>query len=307
MQRLRSRPGQRRRPTDGRGGLVLIMTVLVLAVVALVGYAFSYAAGVSRRTALNARDGFRRGRAVESALQYALAMLQEDAEENGFDSLDELWAEPEHSIKIGGVTCVFRIRDEDRLLNVNRAARNPRDSRVYPDLRPALYRAVLQAGGGDQDYRALRQWVAGREPVLRASEVLQAPVVTPDLFVEGPDKPSLLRLLTSHPLRVNVNTAPREVLNSLWSDDQVTARLLKRREEQPFETREDLEAFLTMLDAPQLVRQLVPALDVASRYFMVRVRGSHPGMVTALTAFVRREETTVSVLYVSRAIEEEQS
>jgi type II secretory pathway component PulK len=285
---------------------VLIMTVLVLAVVAIVGYAFSYSAGVSRRTALNARDAFRRDCAVDSALHYALAVLWEDTEQNDFDSLGELWAEPEHSIEVAGVPCTLWIVDADRRLNVNRGARIPRDAQRYPDLRRALYGAVLQAGGQDRDYHALRQWVIAREPLMQIWQIRQAPLVTRDIFEERPDKPSLLRLLTTHSRHINVNTAPREILNSLWDHRELTERLLERRQSEPFKTREDLEAFFTRVGAPQRIRRLLPALDVASEYFTVRVRDSRPGPTTSLTAFVRRQESAVSPLYVRRQIEEEQ-
>ncbi len=296
------RPSRR----SGRNGLVLIMTVLVLAVVAIVGYAFSYSVGVSRRTALNARDAFRRDCAVDSALHYALALLREDAEQNDFDCLEESWAAPERSIEVAGVPCTLRIVDADRRLNVNRGARIPHDAERYPDLRRALYGAVLQAGGQDRDYQALRQWVIAREPLMQTWQIRQAPLITPDIFEDRPDKPSLLRLLTTHSRHINVNTAPREILNSLWDDRELTERLLERRESEPFKTREDLEAFLTRVGAPQRVRRLLPTLGVASEYFTVRVRDSGPGLTTSLTAFVRREETAVNLLHVRRQIEEEQ-
>ena len=51
------------------------MTVLVLSILVVLGYAFSYSAGVYGSTARNARDALRRECAAESALNQARAML----------------------------------------------------------------------------------------------------------------------------------------------------------------------------------------------------------------------------------------
>ena len=98
------------------------MTVLVLSILVVLGYAFSYSAGVYGSTARNARDALRRECAAESALNMAMAMLRANGGAGKFDSLDQPWAADDLSVRIGTENVLIKIVDENRKLNVNRAA-----------------------------------------------------------------------------------------------------------------------------------------------------------------------------------------
>ena len=81
------------------------MTVLVLSILVVLGYAFSYSAGVYGSTARNARDALRRECAAESALNKAMAMLRANGGAGRFDSLDQPWAADNLSFRSDRKTC----------------------------------------------------------------------------------------------------------------------------------------------------------------------------------------------------------
>lgn len=81
------------------------MTVLVLSILVVLGYAFSYSAGVYGSTARNARDALRRECAAESALNKAMAMLRANGGAGRFNSLDQPWAADNLSFRSDRKTC----------------------------------------------------------------------------------------------------------------------------------------------------------------------------------------------------------
>lgn len=300
--------------------MVLILTVLVLSILVVLGYAFSFSAGVNRRTARNVRDALVRECAAESALNYAVAMLEADAKDNDFDSLDEKWADAELAVEVGselprqpygglarrsyGGSCSIQIADEDGKLNVNRAVLPPEDPEKEPDLRPVLKRLIRKAGGADRDFEAIAAWLDPAHPLPVMSGLRAAPDIEPELFEEESDKPSLDRLLTTHPQHININTAPEEVLDALWDDFGLTRSVLDRRETEPFRSLSEVQGFLNAAGVSEAGRKVTPLLAVKSEFFTIRV--SHPGRGSAedLTVLVRRMDRQVEVLHVRRGAKE---
>ena len=141
----------RRRSEDG---IVLILTLLVLSILVILGYAFSYGAGVNAAAANYARDAYMNEAAADSALAYATALLSADRVDGASDDLDERWARDDLTVNVGGRRMAVRITDENRKLNVNRSACPPATPKD-PDLRPALKRLVCNAGGSPLDFERL--------------------------------------------------------------------------------------------------------------------------------------------------------
>ena len=68
------------------------------------------------------------------------------------------------------------IVDENRKLNVNRAARPPADPTKGPDLRDALERLVETAGGSRSDFDAICAWIDPGTPGPHDNLAPKAPV-----------------------------------------------------------------------------------------------------------------------------------
>lgn len=287
------------------------MTVLVLSILVILAYALSFSAGVYARTADNVRDSLRRECAMESALNQALAMLRTHT--GTFDSLDESWAAGDLAVEVGPEKCFVSIVDENRKLNVNLAARPPADGKQDPDLRDALERLVVLAGGGSQDFESICAWIdAGRlgahdeqapkQPLAMIGALRAIPELNPKLFVEDFNKPRLDALLCTHAARINVNTARREVLDALWDDPELVRQVTARREREPFQNDADVARFVQTLPPAVGREKLARLLSAQSDCFTVTVTPvDGPG--ESLAALVRRTEGSVEVLYVVRVKE----
>ncbi|MCD6415319.1 MAG: general secretion pathway protein GspK [Planctomycetes bacterium] len=284
--------------------MVLVLTVLVLSILMVLGYAFSFSAGVNRRAAISARDALVRECAAESALNYAVAMLQADAERGDVDSLDERWAAPDLSVQVGAESYAIRITDEDGKLNVNRAVRAPEKPEKGPDLRPALRRLIQRAGGADTDFDAISAWLGRASALPLISALSAAPGVDARLFEQRADKPTLDCLLTTHSRHININTASEDVLDALWNDAGMTNAVLDRRAIEPFESSQDWERFLDGRGASEVVRSLSPDLDVKSEFFTIEVNCAAATRAENLTAFVRRREGKLDILRLRRGAKE---
>jgi len=291
------------------------MTVLVLSILVVLGYAFSYSAGVYGSTARNARDALRRECAAESALNMAMAMLSANGGAGRFDSLDQPWAADNLSFQIGPENVLVNIVDENRKLNVNRAACPPADPIKNPDLRDVLERLVEIAGGSRSDFDDICAWIdpatpgshddlAPKGPLPMITGLRRIPELKPSLFTQSALKPQLDSLLSTHPARINLNTAGREVLDALWGDPTISQQVIAQREQQPFQNDGAVATFVQGLD-PASPRPpiLAQALSAQSDYFTVTVTPAD-GPNEAFEALVRRTDVATQVVYVKRVSKE---
>jgi type II secretory pathway component PulK len=291
------------------------MTVLLLSILVLLGYAFSYSTGVYGRTADNARDALRRECAAEAALNWAMALLCANSRAGNFDSLDQRWAADDLSVQVGTENVRISIVDENRKLNVNRAARAPADPTQSPDLRDALERLVETAGGNRSDFDAICAWIdpatpgphddlAPKSPLLTVAAVRRIPDLRPGLFAPSSSKPRLDSLLSTHPARVNLNTAPKEVLDALWDDPMISQQIIEQRQQRPFQSDGDVAQFVLQFNsAPAASNSLMRALCAQSDYFTVTATPAD-GPNEAVEALVRRSGDSAHVVYIKRVTKE---
>jgi type II secretory pathway component PulK len=307
-------PMRRLRDYRGDRAFVLVMTVLVLSILVVLGYAFSYSTGVYGSTARNARDALRRECAAESALNRATALLRANGGA-GFDSLDQPWAADDLSVQVGAENVRISIVDENRKLNVNRAARPPTDPTQGPDLRDVLERLVEIAGGNRSDFDAICAWIdpatpgphdnlAPKSPLPMIAGLRRIPDLSPKLFDQSSLKPRLDSLLSTHPERINLNTARREVLDALWDDPTISLQVIEQRRQQPFRSDADIAQFVQQFNsAPAGPNTLAQALSAQSDYFTVTATPAD-GPNEALEALVRRTDAVTEILYTKRVSKE---
>jgi len=291
------------------------MTVLVLSILVVLGYAFSYSAGVYGSMARNARDALRRECAAESALNRAIAMLRANSGAGGFDSLDQPWAADDLSVQIGAENVLIKIVDENSKLNVNRAARAPADPTQGPDLRDVLERLVKTAGGSRSDFDAICAWIdpgtpgphddlAPKSPLPMIAGLRRIPELRPDLFARTALKPALDSLLSTHPARINLNTARREVLDALWDDPTLSLEIIEQRQQRPFQSDAEVAQFVAQLDPGSPVSEILAhALSAQSDFFTVTVTPAD-GPSEAIEALVRRTNAVTQIVYVKRVSKE---
>jgi len=285
------------------------MTVLVLSILALLGYAFSYGAGVNVAAARNSREAARLDAGAQSALAWACALLRREAGSLAPDTLNDAWNNPELQVTVGEELFNLRIVDEDRKLNWNRAGRRPADESQL-DLREPLRRLVTAAGGTDDDAAALRAWVdpdtagsgdatAPKVPIPVIGALAAIPNLDRRLLTGAEERTSLYELLSTHPRTININTAPDLVLDSIWSAAGIARAVRDRRARQSFASSEEVDVFLKTLMAPELAAVYTPLFAVRSDYFSVRVTPAAGGAGRGLNALVRRNGSAVELISVS--------
>jgi len=297
----------RRKPAER--GIVLVMTVLVLGILLLVGYATSFSAAVNLRAAENLGEMLRRDCAAESALNYGLALLRVDAETNSYDTLDESWAAGDLTVQVGEHTFALWIVDENRKLNVNRAVLAP-GGVPGVDLRSALRRLVIRTEGAERDFETICAWMgpawsskADAVPMralLFSSSLRAIPGLEPRLFRKTRDKPGLDALLTCHAERINVNTASLDVLAALWDDELLARAVLEQRSRAPFVNDTEIRTFLQRMAATEAVMNTIPLVTVQSDFFTVTVVPQNRTPVEVWVALVRRHDVMVQVVLLRR-------
>ncbi len=293
----------------GERGIVLVMTILVLSVLIVLVYAFTYSAKIQLRIAQNAVEELRERAAAESALNYGLVLLEQDAREGTVDSLDEDWARPDIFVSVGDLDWRVEIVDNNRKLDVNRAFRMT--GTLVEQIAEAVRRAVASAGGSDRDWAAIRDWVdadstgpyeedAPNLPMLTIQSLWLVPSLDKDLLLPRSDRLSLEELLTSQGGSLNVNTASVEVLEAVLDDSRAADVIVAEREEQPFADRRSLDDLLEEILAPDEVKARAQLLGMVSKSFTISVWPTEGSSRQSRRAVVRREGIAAKLIYVCR-------
>lgn len=296
-----------RRLRRNEDAVVLVLTVLVLSILVILGFAFSYGAGVNASAAANARETFANEAAADSALAWATALLDADLADGTSDAMSERWARDDLTVVVGGRKMAVRISDENRKLNVNRAA-GPPTTPKDPDLRPALKRLISNLGGSPLDYERLCRWVVpgaseGRRPLLVIEGLAAVPDLDKGLLAGGRDKPPLSAVLTTVSDRVNVNTAGKDVLDALWDNPTLTQNVMNARRQAPFRDDAQVEAYLAKSMGAGDAVPAAAAVGVASEWFRIEARpaGGRGGAM----AIVRRTSAGAQTQSARRLSEED--
>lgn len=301
---------------SGMALLVALVLVGVLTTLSLHGLA-------AARSRVRAAESVLRAEqltlAAEAAVWRAMQRLADD-EDLLVDSLDEAWAAPEERLDPDGVRLVTRVADENRFFDLNALAGQTGDRRRPAD--DILIALLRQCGDAEPTARvqALRDWVDAdgegpREaawyaakkpaypcpnaPLLSWGEIRwiegfgQAPL-DPASVRRAPDeerpRPADLLTLgaapTREPARVNINTAPSDVLLGLLGSDQegLVRSFLALREAAPMR---HLEVLALTMD-PLRMHRLRSWLDVKSSLFLIEARAERDGMRRVVRAQVHR-------------------
>jgi general secretion pathway protein K len=245
-------------------GVALITVMLVVAIATLAATALLSSASISihRTTALrDSEQGWWVARGVEA---WVLGILQKDAEDNDYDGFDEPWALPVDYLPVdygyvrGSIVDLqsrFNLNNLGRTQEPDYAAQFARLLNTLPGDRtpPAGLGAAIQdwidadqnpgfpAGAEDSVYLNLDPpYRAANRPFTVVSELLAVQGMTPELY-------ALLRpLVTALPeiTRINVNTAPAEVLRALSAtvDENKLAQFIERRKDKPVQSVQEFVA-----------------------------------------------------------------
>ena len=270
---------------SSRRGLVLIMVMWVL---------FFLAVGtltVAVKTRMNIRlrtlhdEIVRMSLLVQEGGQRAVALLA--ADDPSVDHLLEEWSEDFSLQKDTGLLS-YKVIDEERFLNVNKAAEDTlrRIRQVIPGLAAEQLQEILAA----RPFNVLR-------------EVMDRAGIPPEFF-DGDTATDRLGVRDIATVcsggTININTASREVLLLVPDMNEAAAdSVLGRRSGEPFAKREALSEELSRLGlTPAQVASLTKYTSVTSTCFRISAVAvsSRKHVRRTMEMVVRREGKTITVL-----------
>jgi general secretion pathway protein K len=295
----------RARRAGGDKGVVLLITLMILVlIVTLVWEVFRVGARAAQTGAFG-RDSIRAELVAEAGIAAARVALREDADDNAYDTLDEIWSRPVPPIDLGEGTIHIVVEDEERKININRLVLTngnaPDDQRLAVfrrlleilEIDPSLADAVVdwldnddtpRVGGAESTFYLSRKfpYKAKNDFFDTVEELRLVRGVTPEVFERI--RPFITVYSSG---KVNINTAPIQVLMALSAGQDAAEageiteasanEIVEYRKDTPFEKIEEIRnvsPFLSDLYQKTRFRDL---LEVRGTAFHVRSTGEFTG------------------------------
>lgn len=311
-------------PADrtGQQGMVLILVLVLLAVVAALIMHAQLAARAAQRLESAVLQQTRLGHALTDAAFHVLRLLAHE-DDQSVDHLGEEWARYREWETPDGIAITVQVFDEQRYFDLNNlsietdAPAVDRSHRMLMDIMTLsgdfmpVQRAEALRDWIDRDDEGLREaafylerdppyrppndrmrtwgelpWIEGFsltyfEPRMRQRALqreFEANII---------DQITVLPVLRTRPVPININTASREVLLGVlgFERDHLVRYILAARETDPFYS---VEGLLSTADANAL-RDVRPFIDVRSSFFRVEARAYHDGRSRTLWALAHRD------------------
>ena len=295
-----------------RSGVALLITLLILVLIVALTMEIFHVGARAAQTGAYGRDSIRSALIAEGGTAAAKVALREDAKENQYDTLDEVWSRPVPPIELGEGTVLVTVEDEERKLNLNRLVlangNAPDEQRLAVfrkllsiiDIEPSVADAVIDWLDNDDSTR-----IGGAESSYYLS--LPYPYRAKNDLFDTLEELRLVRGMTRDKFEkikpfvtvyssglVNINTAPKEILMALSAGQdeadggEINAstadQIIAYRKEQPFQIARDLgnvnPALRDLYDRTRF-RDLI---DIKSTVFHVRSSGDFGGTVRTVDA-----------------------
>lgn len=286
-------------------GVALVMVLLIVAMATTIAAFMAQQQGFWQREMENGRDRAQARRIAEAGIDWARAVLADDAALNEVDHGKEMWAMKLPAIPVEGGEVQGTLYDQQGVFNLNNLVRNGTASTI--DL--VRFQRLLGALGLPQEIGgALVDWVDANNEVAEngAEDEYYQNLAKPyrcanrplaDIgelsWVKGFDAAVIKRLLPfvsvlpESNMPVNVNFAPPEVLMAMLPGLTLQdARQIETRiKTDPFKNTDE---FLQQL--PKNVAQDTSMnLSVSSRYFMVVGRATQGDGASSARSLLRRD------------------
>ncbi len=292
-------------------GIALLVTLLVLVlIVALANEIFRIGARAAQ-TGAYGRDSIECGLLAEAGTGAARIALRQDARENSYDTLDEFWSRPVPPIELGNGVINVTVEDEERKIDLNLLVM---PNGIAPDeQRLAIFRRLLDILGIDGAVAdAVVDWLdADDSPRVGGAETayyqgLPYPYSAKNDLFDTVDELRLVKGVTGEVFeklrpfvtvfssaKVNINTAPKEVIMALSAGSIAGAgeigpaeadQLIAYRRDHPFRSVSDIKnvsPFFADLYGKTLLQNYI---DVRSTVFHVRSIGTVAGTARTVDA-----------------------
>jgi general secretion pathway protein K len=264
------------------------------------------------QTGAHGRDSVRGSLLAEAGLAAARIALRESAKDYKYDTLDQVWSRPVPPIELGEGTILVTVEDEDRKINLNRLVlpngNAPDEQRLAVfrkllanlDIDPSIADAVVDWIDNDDTPR-----VGGAESSYYLS--LPYPYRAKNDLFDTLDELRLVRGMTPERFekvrpfatiyssgKVNINTAPREVLMALSAgQDAADAgeigasaadQIIEYRKDNAFRNARDIGNVSPALKDLYSRTRFPDLIDVKGTAFRVRSTGNVSGTYRTIDA-----------------------
>lgn len=292
-------------------GAALVTVLLAITLLTIVVVEFAYSAKVNYHLAYNSWRTLQAASLARSGVNFATLILQRDRGQSAIDSLGEDWARSSPPLPVGDGSVVVRITDEQGKLNLN-ALRNPNGT-IKASWRDVTERLFQLRGLDPGLLDPLLDWLDGDDfPEPRGAEKAHYLSLTPPAFPRNgllltsgelgrimgfthavrTRLDEVITILPDHNTRVNVNTAPAEVLFALFPevDQDAVQQFLDSRSETPARGVTDMRQRLRLETGVDTVR----LTGVRSEFFAIHALATVAPISQVLTVIVRRQAATVT-------------
>lgn len=306
-------------------GMVLLLVLVVVALLAGLVSEFSFSSLIDLRLAETYRDSTRAYYLARGGVRAAQMILQEDR--NNYDARSEMWGRGVANFPVGDGIITVDIKDQDGLLDINAlvTGNNPQPEqqarflRLFTDLgldQPQNLVAALidWLDSGDEVYNHNGAVGAESSYYLRLNPPYQArngkiSSLTELALVRGFTKEVIDKIrpyVTVYgSMQVNLNTAPAEVISTLYLNDDQPIRLedaqkiVDARDQKPFTGVHDFTvAFPDLARLLPISGQLDYRLKFASDYYRIRSQAWVNDGTTTVTAVVHKSNNRILYLRV---------
>jgi general secretion pathway protein K len=305
----------------GEGGTALILTLLIIATLVGLTIGFADESGVDLTLAGYTRDSYKAYLVARSAIDEAMALLAAD-ENLEMDSYNEKWHQLENlsvlqGLQEEGITVSGGVVDESGKFNVNLLRneageidekREEQMRRLFQvlGLQDAMVNPILdwldaddverQDGAEDYYYQNLEEpYHCANGPFLTPGQIF---LVKGMRQIERFQGKRLLDYLTIYSDgEININTAPKEVLESLSEsiDDAIAEAIIEYRQEEDFTSIEDLRKVPGMSD--EVLAEIRDWITVKSSSFSMEFTVNCNGATSTVRTFVVREGGKTRPIY----------
>lgn len=280
-------------------GFVLVNALLIVAALAALAIVLLERSQAGRTRLALAQEWTQTDLYLDGFEAFALTLLDRDALGPRIDGLADTWATAALDVELDRGRVKGRIVDLQGRFNLNQLA-GGRD----PAARAAFLKLAASAGLSEAQADAIAEFVEtdGRKPLAgfagRAIPMFPrgAPLVSLDQLraVPGLNAAALARLsplVSAIPTTsVNVNTAPRAVLEAVLPDGSAAALrdIMTVRERQPFETVEDFLLAVQLAGDADLDEIEMDRFSVETGWFLVETSASLGETVLYRQSVIRR-------------------
>lgn len=271
-------------PLTNKRGVALLIVLLIITLISVLIFEFNYGTRVDLIKTKNRANLLKAFYIAKSGINGAIVVLDEDSKT--YDGLDENWALEIPGIPFGDGNLFVKVIDEGGKFNINNLVKNNGN---VNDVSLNVLKRLLEEIGlnnslADDIIDLLKEKKETSYKVADITELLDVDNIKPENL-------ALLEkvLTTDSNKKVNINTAPYEVIVSL--SDSLTSsmadEIIKFRKDTPFKSKNDVKKVPEIND--NILLSFSSLIDIKSNAFSIHSKGEVNGIVTSISTTIIRE------------------